>query len=231
MENTQTQCLEKGRTIDMQDKKEALANFHRSNILAAAEKLFSENGIEGTTMDNIAKAAQYSKATLYVYFRNKEEIISSITLISMRLFKAYITEALSEETDFFKQYYSLCNSIVAFHREHPLYFEALLKEINVDLELAETPPVYHDIYQAGEDINQVIGSLFEKGISQGCVRNDIRILETIYIFWASIAGIIHMSVQKEKCLLKLVGVTRDGFLDYSFETLLRSILRTDIVEV
>lgn len=33
-----------------------------------------EKGIAATSMDDIAKASGYSKATLYVYFENKEEI-------------------------------------------------------------------------------------------------------------------------------------------------------------
>ena len=40
-------------------KKEALVQFHKKSILDTAEKLFSEKGIRQTTMDDIAKAADY----------------------------------------------------------------------------------------------------------------------------------------------------------------------------
>lgn len=61
-------------------KKQALTEFHRGSILAAAERLFAEKGTEKTTMDDIAREAEYSKATLYVYFQSKEEIINAILL-------------------------------------------------------------------------------------------------------------------------------------------------------
>lgn len=48
---------------------------HREKIASAAQRLFMEKGIEAASMDDIAKAAGYSKATLYVYFKNKEEIV------------------------------------------------------------------------------------------------------------------------------------------------------------
>ena len=51
---------------------------HRENIAMAAERLFYARGTEATTMNDIAKAAGYSKATLYVYFADKEEIVSSL---------------------------------------------------------------------------------------------------------------------------------------------------------
>ena len=59
-------------------KKKEPALIHRKNISDAANTLFISKGITDTTMDNIAKLAGYSKATLYVYFENKEEIFFSL---------------------------------------------------------------------------------------------------------------------------------------------------------
>lgn len=205
-------------------KKEALAQFHRTNIIRAAEKLFLEKGIKSTTMDNIAKEAEYSKATIYVYFMNKEEIISSITLISMKMYLNTITEALAQSTDIYQQYFNLCYSLVNFHRDYPFYYECLLREINVDVDLDETPKVYKEIYNAGEEINKVIGSMLEKGINSGIIRSDIHIIETVFLLWASISSVIRMAVEKEKYLSKFFGITKENFLQYSFETLLKSIL-------
>ena len=51
---------------------------HKNRIANEAIKLFSKKGIVNTSMDDIAKSAKYSKATLYVYFQNKDEIVSFI---------------------------------------------------------------------------------------------------------------------------------------------------------
>ena len=75
---------------DVMSKKQALTEFHRGSILAAAERLFAEKGTEKTTMDDIAREAEYSKATLYVYFQSKEEIINAILLSGMVLLKKKI---------------------------------------------------------------------------------------------------------------------------------------------
>ncbi len=47
-------------------------------ILRIAEKAFSQKGYSLTTMDEIAKEAQFSKATLYQYFKNKREMFFEI---------------------------------------------------------------------------------------------------------------------------------------------------------
>ena len=47
-------------------------------ILQAAKKLFAEKGIEQTTIRNIANAIEYSVGTVYVYFKDKKEILNEL---------------------------------------------------------------------------------------------------------------------------------------------------------
>ena len=47
-------------------------------IFKAAIKVFSQNGYNGTTMDDIAKEANVAKGTLYYHFKSKEEIFKFI---------------------------------------------------------------------------------------------------------------------------------------------------------
>lgn len=59
------------------EKKEP-KSVHREKIASSASVLFMDKGIAATSMDDIEKAAGYSKATLYVHFKNKEEIVVSL---------------------------------------------------------------------------------------------------------------------------------------------------------
>ena len=47
-------------------------------ILAAARKLFIEKGIEETSLRNIAEVIEYSPATIYLYFKDKDEILHEL---------------------------------------------------------------------------------------------------------------------------------------------------------
>jgi len=51
-------------------------------ILEAAERVFTQKGYSMATMDNIAREAQFSKATLYRYFDSKRDILFEIILNS-----------------------------------------------------------------------------------------------------------------------------------------------------
>ena len=47
-------------------------------ILEAARRLFLENGYSKTNMDAIADAAEVGVATIYIYFENKEGLVSAL---------------------------------------------------------------------------------------------------------------------------------------------------------
>ena len=104
-------------------KKQALTEFHRGSILAAAERLFAEKGIEKTTMDDIARVAEYSKATLYVYFQSKEEIVNAILLSGMVLLKKKIHEALESNHEWLQAYDAVCRTIVRFYDDNPTAYD------------------------------------------------------------------------------------------------------------
>jgi TetR/AcrR family transcriptional regulator, fatty acid metabolism regulator protein len=50
-----------------------------SEILAAARRVFVERGYARATMDDVARAAEFSKPTLYQYFENKDALFFSLT--------------------------------------------------------------------------------------------------------------------------------------------------------
>ena len=53
-------------------------NANRTSILQTALILFGEHGYDGVSMDMLARESGYSKATLYQYFKDKEELYSAV---------------------------------------------------------------------------------------------------------------------------------------------------------
>ena len=50
----------------------------REAILATAAQLFTQQGVHGTSLGDIAAAADLSKGTLYYYYPAKEELVLTI---------------------------------------------------------------------------------------------------------------------------------------------------------
>jgi AcrR family transcriptional regulator len=61
-------------------KKEVKRDLKREAILQGAADCFTKFGYEKTTLDDIGKSAALNKASIYYYFKNKEEIFSEVVL-------------------------------------------------------------------------------------------------------------------------------------------------------
>ncbi|MDR0841402.1 MAG: TetR/AcrR family transcriptional regulator [Christensenellaceae bacterium] len=202
-----------------QEKKQALTEFHRHTIQNAAEKLFLEKGLASTSLDEIAKTAGYSKATLYVYFKSKADIWNNILLSAMKMLKAKVENAVLSDSDIIEKYFVLCEAIAGFSDDYPLYFESLIGMI-----LLENEEVSRKIYEVGEDITGIVGQLIAQGVKEGKVRSDVQFPNITIVFWACISGMIRMANQKEIYFSKETGYGKKELLRYGFETLLRSIM-------
>ena len=178
-------------------RKKEPKSTHREKIAAAASTLFMQKGITATSMDDIAKAAGYSKATLYVYFKNKEEIIGILVLDSM----------------------------VQYQEAFPFYFKMVLDNINIDFENNDCLPEEKETYQIGEKINDKLKDFLISGMENGDLREDLKIIPTIFTFWGMLSGLIQLATNKENYIQSTMNLSKKQFLDCGFQMLYQSIAK------
>lgn len=204
-------------------RKKEPRSVHRENIVSAASLLFMEKGTASTSMDDIAKEAGYSKATLYVYFENKEEIVGIIVLNSMKKLYDYISCALLQHETTRARYDSICFGLAKYQEEFPFYFKMVLDKINIDFENHDYLPEEKETYQIGEEINEKIKHFLLSGIEKGDLRSDLEILPSIFNFWGMLSGIIQLAANKEDYIKKSMALSKEQFLEYGFSLVYHSI--------
>ena len=202
------------------DKKEKLREFHRYNILSAAKKLFTEKGAEHTSMDDIAEAADYSKSTLYVYFRSKDEIYNNIIYENMQLLKTAAEDAVKSSTGIEECFFSICSAHVSFHDENPLFFESMM---NGTMNESDDEILFGKMSELNNEISRIITDFLLEGIQKKQVRAGIDTVQTAFALWASVCGLILVSNNK-KSYIQYMKTDRKSFLEYGFKTLLNSII-------
>lgn len=204
-------------------RKKEPRSVHRENIVSAASALFMERGIAATSMDDIAKAAGYSKATLYVYFENKEEIVGILVLNSMKKLDDYISSAVIQHEATKARYDFICRGLVQYQEEFPFYFKMVLDKINIDFESKNYLPEEKETYQIGEEINEKIKDFLLSGMEKGDLRSDLEIMPAILNFLGMLSGIIQLAANKEEYIKKSMGLSKIKFLEYGFSLVYYSI--------
>lgn len=66
--------------------------LRRGQIMAAAKKVFSAKGFNGATMEDIAREAELSSGTLYLYFRGKDELYATVNVELQKYMRQRVQE-------------------------------------------------------------------------------------------------------------------------------------------
>lgn len=201
-------------------KSEKMEIFHRDNIANVAEQLFSVQGIEKTSMDQIAKEADYSKSTIYVYFKNKDEIILYLVLRGLKEINIHVGDIMKTEKTEIEKYNQICKILSNIYEKSPFIFSRIMGNIEVEEEKRASMPILEEIYQEGEDITQKIANLLQSGENKKVFTSQRDYSQVGFILWMMLAGVIMLSDKKEKYIETRFKKDKNSFLDDSFQLLL-----------
>lgn len=201
-------------------KKEALEQFNRQNIVSAARELFEKKGIEKTTMDDIAKHADYSKSTIYVYFRSKEDIYNAIVSDCVDILVGEIEACIGDDKDFKNSYYQMCDCLVNFEERYPEYYASLMGENNI----TNSKNISNIGLTAYDDLNRLLLKLLAIGKKKKQLRKDIKLEPTALYMWSAIGGIIQLAERRNDIIDKSLNMNKKDYLKYSFDTFYDSLV-------
>jgi len=157
-------------------------------ILASSEKLFVEKGFAGTSINDIAAEADFSRTSIYQYFSSKEEIYLQILErytepLTERLTKATENAATvpdkirafldelrkmkSEKSNFFELYF------IQRHQVEPRLPDELRTQLN----------------EKRRRLENVFREFYREGVEKGEVR-AIRFKDASNLFFAQIMGMM-----------------------------------------
>ncbi|MFZ2630826.1 MAG: TetR/AcrR family transcriptional regulator [Desulfosalsimonadaceae bacterium] len=142
---------------------------HRGMMLSAALELFSEKGYPNVSMHEIAHHAEFAIGTLYKFFKNKEDLYSSLLIDIAEQFQSSLVQALKEKGDChhkLKKYIRTYGEVfMANAMAVRLYFgETFGGGLNLKAALTIELQAYYD------DILKKLSDVFAEGIEKSVYR-------------------------------------------------------------
>lgn len=89
-------------------------NARYKRVLRTAEELFKKVGFRAVTMELVAREANVAKATLYSYFKNKDDLYVAVCARMARILKGSVEQALLKPGTALDM--RLADAVVAKHR-------------------------------------------------------------------------------------------------------------------
>ena len=143
----------------------------------------------------------------------------------MRKLYDSISSALVRQETTKTKYDFICRGLVQYQEAFPFYFKMVLDKINIDFENNDCLPEEKETYQIGEKINDKLKDFLISGMENGDLREDLKIIPTIFTFWGMLSGLIQLATNKENYIQSTMNLSKKQFLDYGFQMLYQSIAK------
>ncbi len=146
-------------------------NEKQIQILEVAEKLFAENGFDGTSVRQIAKEADVNVAMISYYFGSKEKMLEVLLGYRMADFKIQLESILSKKTS----YPEKIDEIVAFvvmriHKNRRTH-----KIVNLEYSKDSRSINFEKYLQQKDENYRVIEAFVKQGQEEGVFSKKVNI--------------------------------------------------------
>ncbi|MBH5319530.1 TetR/AcrR family transcriptional regulator [Paenibacillus sp. GSMTC-2017] len=198
----------------MTTKQKQKSDETRKNIVEASEKLFASKGYDTVTMREIAKEAGCSHTTIYIYFKDKEALLTQLSMPPLQAllltFEAFLSQELPADDKLKAISLAFIEFCLANRNMYNLFFA--VKSVRVD---DEAPDM---------ELNQLRNTMFGKLVIalQNCLQlnaNDERALMYSRIYFFTLNGIVATYSDSEESAKELMNRLTPTF-EQSSEVLL-----------
>jgi AcrR family transcriptional regulator len=198
------------------ERKERERQEMRELIQKAALMLFIEKGFDNVSIRNIADRIEYSPTTIYLYFKDKNELLHEIhTQGFTQLAEGFIH--VFNEPDSFERFRLIGLAYIKFALENAELYDLMFVQQHADEYLKQ-----HD--ESWDEGQSAFGIL--KNIVEDCMKAGYMPMNNIEMFsfyvWGSLHGMI-MLQSKERCLSVISDESKGSILHNSFELFINNL--------
>jgi AcrR family transcriptional regulator len=174
-----------GKEMDLNERE-----LKRSNIMNAALKIFSKKGYGTTALDEVAQEAGIAKGTLYLYFRDKEDLFCSTLLNFVENLADYLKSHINEKMGPLEILESIAFNELNFFSQNKDCFGIFQTILHENL-LFSHEKLFTLLLQKKRDLINYEVQVVEKGKKEGLIRKDIDTEDIVISFDGILTNAIH----------------------------------------
>jgi len=206
------------------ERREEEKERRRAEFLDAAELLYAKRGWEAVTMDQMARTARLSRALIYVYFRDKDDLLFAIGERAMKQLYQRFAAAIESPGSGHDKVMAIGRAYMGYALEFPHYFD-FCSRFERHHSGSGVTPNEEACEKAGDAVMGLLVQVIQGGVADGSIAptaaRDPMMLA--FSLWAFTHGIVQISVAKGADLARH-GAAAADFGDYAFD-LLNTLLR------
>lgn len=198
-------------------EKEKLAR--EKDIINAAEKVFTIIGYNGTSMEAIAKEAQFTRKTIYQYFTDKEDLLFTVIISGFERLLCTIKNAVENGgSTGFEKLKHLTSAYFQFYKDSPNTLN-LMNYIGYIKPTAENAAKRIEFNKVSEQLAQEIAKVIDEGKVDGSIRSDFDTMRLTHSAEFLITGFFNIFSISGKTFTNHFSLNEDDFINFSLNLL------------
>jgi AcrR family transcriptional regulator len=198
----------------------------RTEILDAAESAALENGFEALTMDEVARKARLSRALIYIYFSDKNELLLGLSERALSRLHQRFVECRKRHKLGLEQVQGMGRAYVAFSQEFPVLFDALARYELHSPDAVNASVVESGCMVMGDNLHKVMIDAITTGIRDGSMRADVGPPDLVSVtLWGFMHGVIQLAKTKANVLAR-DGVDARGLFEHALTMATRALAKS-----
>ena len=167
----------------------------KSQIIAAADLVLLEVGINRFTVDQVIQRAGIAKGTVYNYYKHKDEMLAELGFKSLRLLRDSFAAGTAKHDSAIHKVKAICHACYQYYMRYPKYFELIAY-----MERPEFQINTQEYIRISEEIQGLTEGIIKQGQAQKEIRHNLNSTMANYILWASCVGVVGFVESKKKLL-------------------------------
>ena len=195
----------------------------RDEILDAAAEVAAQYGMAVFTMDQVARKARLSRALLYVYFADKQDLLMGLANRAHDMLSARFAAIGARKQTGLKKIQGMGRAYVTFAEQAPVYFEAVACFAAHPAEGMTPEGNVSRCMESGDRVHAEIIQALNAGVADGSLRTDIGNPALVAVtLWGFMHGIIQIITTKGP-VLEFKGVKSKQLVDQALLMCTRSL--------
>ena len=174
----------------MPEVQELKKEQRRRAIIRASLRVFSRKGYETTALDEVAREARLAKGTLYLYFKDKEDLYFHAMLDVLERLETFVTRQIGQSQDPLDRMAAVALAQVSFFAENPNYFRLFMVAFNPEMATIHKK-LLGPFFEKRRRLGEYLHGLVEEGKKKKLIRSDIDTRDVVL----SYMGMVNQAVQ------------------------------------
>ncbi|MBN2551709.1 MAG: helix-turn-helix transcriptional regulator [Spirochaetales bacterium] len=174
----------------MPEVQELKKERRRRAIIRASLRVFSRKGYETTALDEVAREARLAKGTLYLYFKDKEDLYFHAMLAVLERLETFVTRRIVASRDPLDRMKAIALAQVTFFAENPNYFRLFTAALNPEMASIHRK-LLGPFFERRRRLDEYLYGLVEEGKSKNMIRGDIDTRDVVSSYVGMVNQAIH----------------------------------------